>query len=290
MKRVLVITSGKDKTRISTFTRNYINNKKIPCDLKYFKDVFYHVKDGEIELSIGSHKLTDYSYIYFRMTKKEIYKELAAIISDLAASNKIGFFDKVYQSLYLNTKLLQTYYFAKNGIGQPETIYAGALNDPKIRRIIKALDFPIIAKKSSAQRGESMFLLKTEKQFQRFSKRKDIVEYIYQRFIPNTYDWRLYVVDKEVILSEKRVRGEKEFRNNIALGATKLITDSPKKVNALAVKAAKAVNITFAGVDIIDSEGKLYVLEANRAPAFKAYGTKKNKIKGLPEYIISKLK
>ena len=44
-----------------------------------------------------------------------------------------------------------------------------------------------------------------------------------------------------------------------------------EKIIKLAKKAAKLTFTEFAGVDLIESKGKFYVIEVNRAPQFKGF-------------------
>jgi len=68
-----------------------------------------------------------------------------------------------------------------------------------------------------------------------------------------------------------RKKKEGEYRSNIAMGATGLKYELTKEISDLACAAARAVDIEIAGVDIMISEGALYVIEVNRAPQFQGF-------------------
>jgi len=70
----------------------------------------------------------------------------------------------------------------------------------------------------------------------------------------------------------------KEFRSNVALGAREEfypLADLPPKMEEIAVKAAKTLNIQIAGVDLLEEKvtKKVWLLEVNRGPGF-TYDTK----------------
>ena len=81
----------------------------------------------------------------------------------------------------------------------------------------------------------------------------------------------IIVGNNRVLSGEKRIRQNDEFRNNAYLGAKEVflkISEIPIQVQELALKATKALDANWAGLDIVtDKEtGKSYVLEVNRRP------------------------
>ena len=76
------------------------------------------------------------------------------------------------------------------------------------------------------------------------------------------------MVGGRVVASMKRQSLDDEFRSNLHKGAegTKIkLTDAEKKV---AVRAAKAMGLNIAGVDLMRSERGPLVLEVNASPGF----------------------
>jgi RimK family alpha-L-glutamate ligase len=94
--------------------------------------------------------------------------------------------------------------------------------------------------------------------------------YYLQEFIPNHgYDVRCLVVDGEVVGREKRFNPD-DFRYNVAAGGSaEAFGDG--SYDELSVKAAEAVGLNIAGIDILPSkDGTPYILEANCFPGYKA--------------------
>lgn len=80
--------------------------------------------------------------------------------------------------------------------------------------------------------------------------------------------YRLFVVNDEVV-GTMRLTAEKEgvAVTNTGSGGDPELCELPQELNNIAVKAAKAMNLTVSGVDmIIGEDSRPYVLEANDSP------------------------
>lgn len=96
--------------------------------------------------------------------------------------------------------------------------------------------------------------------------------YYLQRFVEcdgdGYSDKRVYVVNGKAVAAMRR-RGI-SWLNNVARGASCEKIELSSEVAELAVKAASALNMDYAGVDLIRTrEGELTVIEVNSVPAWK---------------------
>lgn len=81
------------------------------------------------------------------------------------------------------------------------------------------------------------------------------------------HDFRVFVVNNQAIASMRR--SGSGWLNNVAQGAN-CIGEQDNDIEALAIRAAKAVDIDYCGVDIMrDKQGQLWVLEVNSIPAWR---------------------
>jgi ribosomal protein S6--L-glutamate ligase len=96
--------------------------------------------------------------------------------------------------------------------------------------------------------------------------------FLVQEFIAeaNNSDFRLMVMDGKVIAAMRRTARAGEFRANMHLGATASAISASEELEALAVKAASAVGLRMAGVDIIEAKRGPLLLEINACPGFEA--------------------
>jgi RimK family alpha-L-glutamate ligase len=95
--------------------------------------------------------------------------------------------------------------------------------------------------------------------------------YYLQQFIQSAdmpHDYRVFVVAGKVVAAMKR-QGD-TWVNNVATGGRCCSTVLTEALTQLALNAAKAVEIDYCGVDIIQAlSGEYYVLEVNSIPAWR---------------------
>jgi RimK family alpha-L-glutamate ligase len=96
--------------------------------------------------------------------------------------------------------------------------------------------------------------------------------YYLQRFIStgddDAHDWRVFVINGRAVAAMRR--HGKSWISNVAQGARCHPAVLDAKLRELAEAAAGALDMNYAGVDILrDSSGNLYVIEINSIPAWK---------------------
>ncbi|MGZ0084355.1 ATP-grasp domain-containing protein [Caldibacillus thermoamylovorans] len=90
-----------------------------------------------------------------------------------------------------------------------------------------------------------------------------------QEYIPHPDgDIRNTVVGEEIVFSIRRIPNEKTWKANIALGADFTSYEPSDYVKDLSIKAAKVINISIAGLDILQSGDKYYIIEVNNVPGW----------------------
>jgi glutathione synthase/RimK-type ligase-like ATP-grasp enzyme len=86
---------------------------------------------------------------------------------------------------------------------------------------------------------------------------------------PTGIDLRVVVAAGRVVGAIERHAAPGEWRRNVSLGAERRRILPPSDAKALALRAAAAIDIDLAGVDIVrDSSGRCHVLEINGAVDF----------------------
>jgi len=96
--------------------------------------------------------------------------------------------------------------------------------------------------------------------------------YYLQRFVHcegNGFsDTRVFVVNGKVVAAMRRCG--KSWLNNVARGASCEPIDLTEELTDLAIKATTALQMDYAGVDIIkDDKGQYHIIEVNSIPAWK---------------------
>ncbi|MFB6070509.1 MAG: RimK/LysX family protein [Halanaeroarchaeum sp.] len=83
-------------------------------------------------------------------------------------------------------------------------------------------------------------------------------------------DLRIYVVDDEIVAAMNRFAPENDWRTNVALGGdVEGVTDIPDAAATMALDAAEALGLDYAGVDLVRGTDGWYLLEVNPTAGFK---------------------
>lgn len=85
---------------------------------------------------------------------------------------------------------------------------------------------------------------------------------------PTRRDVRVVVAGARAVAGAQRIAAEGEWRTNVTLGGRVTRADVPEEAEELALAAARAIGIDFAGVDLLPFDGSWIVLELNGAVDF----------------------
>ena len=130
------------------------------------------------------------------------------------------------------------------------------------RNICNHFKFPFIAKipRGSAM-GRGVHLIRNREDLISYC-RLSTVAYI-QEYIPSDRDIRVVIIGKEVVHAYWRIAPPGDFRSNVAVGASIGLDPVPQKALDFALVIAQKCQWDDVGIDIIDNNGRLFVLEAN---------------------------
>ncbi len=94
---------------------------------------------------------------------------------------------------------------------------------------------------------------------------------ILQEYIPESRgrDIRILIIGNKVIGGMRRYAPGNDFRSNIHQGGRGELIKLPALYSALAKRAAKALGLQIAGVDIIESKRGPLIVEVNASPGFE---------------------
>jgi len=172
-----------------------------------------------------------------------------------------------------SNKFLTSIFLELNNIPQPKTVVTESINEA-IVWIDKFED--AVLKPIFGCGGEGIIRVKKElpistklKILNEF-KEKYNTFYI-QKFIKplggEYRDIRAFVVDDEVVAAMYRIGGE-NWKNNVSQGGRVEECEITDEIEKLALKAKNAIGLFYAGVDLIESENGLKVLEVNATPSW----------------------
>lgn len=169
-------------------------------------------------------------------------------------------------------KLRSLQVLARAGVGLPKTVFTNYTKDTD--HVVKAVGgAPIIIKLLEGTQGLGVVLAETK------NAATSVIEafnglgarVIAQEFIKEAggADIRAFIVDGQIVGAMKRQGKEGEFRSNLHRGGTASIIELTDEEQNTALKAAKAMGLGVAGVDMLQSEHGPLVLEVNSSPGLE---------------------
>jgi ribosomal protein S6--L-glutamate ligase len=177
-------------------------------------------------------------------------------------------------------KLFSLQLLLNHGVDIPTTGFANSPLDTD--DLIKMVGGPpLIVKLLEGTQGKGVVLAETKKAAESvINAFKSLnVNILVQEFIKeaNGKDLRLFVIDGKVVATIQREALPGEFRANIHLGGTASVIKPTIEEKKIAIKAAKAMDLKVAGVDIIRSSKGPLLLEVNSSPGLEGIEGATNK-------------
>lgn len=169
-------------------------------------------------------------------------------------------------------KLRSIQIMSRENLGIPKTAFAR--NPKDIPHLIRTVGgAPLIIKVLEGTQGLGVVLAETQK------AAKSVIEafmgmntnILVQEFIKEAggADIRAFVVDGKVVGAMKRQGKEGEFRSNLHRGGSSQMIKLKRSEKTAAVKAAAAMGLSIAGVDMLQSERGPLILEVNSSPGLE---------------------
>ncbi len=179
--------------------------------------------------------------------------------------------DTAYSLELCRDKMRCMQYLMRQGVPFPTTGFAHSKEgyDKMIKTVGGA---PLIIKLNEGTEGIGVFLAKDEKvaknylqTFQQFDAKVMLQEFL------SDYagtDIRVVVIGGEVIGGIMRESQDGDFRANVALGAKGKVADLSQEEIDVSLKAAEAMGLSMAGVDLMRTKSGPSIIEVNSAQDF----------------------
>lgn len=151
----------------------------------------------------------------------------------------------------------------------PKTVFVSRSDD--LKQASKLVGgFPLIIKVPVGSFGNGVTIVESMRALKSMIL-WDKPMYIFQQFVKFSKgkDIRVFVVNGHVVGSMMRAAQKGEFRSNIELGGRSSTVEITEEEAAIALRAAQALDLNYAGVDIMRSKEGPMVLEVNSNPGFK---------------------
>ncbi|MEN9948529.1 MAG: hypothetical protein RL106_1352, partial [Bacteroidota bacterium] len=169
-------------------------------------------------------------------------------------------------------KLRSMQILSRAGLGLPKTIFTNYSKDVD-RTLQEVGGAPVVIKLLEGTQGLGVVLADNEKAavsvIEAFNGLKARV--IVQEFIKEAKgaDIRAFVVDGQVVGAMMRTAKEGEFRSNLHRGGTAQVIELTPEEEIMAIKAANAMKLGIAGVDMLRSDRGPLIIEVNSSPGLE---------------------
>lgn len=169
-------------------------------------------------------------------------------------------------------KLRSLQLLSRAGVGLPVTAFAHSTKD--VAGVIKTVGgSPLVVKLLEGTQGIGVVLCETKKAAESVIEafRGLDVNILVQEFVEEAegQDIRCFVVGRRVIAAMKRQAADEEFRSNLHRGGIAEKVKITPEERSTAVRAAREMGLSVAGVDIIRSSHGPVVIEVNSSPGLK---------------------
>ncbi len=170
-------------------------------------------------------------------------------------------------------KLRSQQILTKAGVDTPKTLVSRNTTD--IDDLLANIGLPVIIKLASGTHGNGVVLAETAKAAKSalqafYLYNEDGTNILLQEYIKESAgtDIRAFVVGSRVVASMQRQSLDDDFRSNLHKGGAGTIIKLTPEENRVAIRAAKAMGLHIAGVDLMRSSRGPLVLEVNASPGF----------------------
>lgn len=265
MKGWLVVNSFVNHSKFTNLYEMLLKaftSRGVELELKHAKDIGYGV--GDVDFSSGK---PDFCMFW----DKDIY------LAKKLESKGIRLFNSGDSIEFCDNKIITYQILEQADIRIPKTYIApktfeglGYYDLTFVKDIAEKLGYPLVIKEARGSFGKQVYLAHNFEEAESIIKSFGYKEFLLQEFIQSSCgrDIRINVVGHKVIVSMLRENPD-DFRSNISNGGSgKPFSPKPEYI-ALAEEASRALNLDFAGVDVMfGPNDEPIICEVNSNPQF----------------------
>lgn len=225
---------------------------------------FTHISLNDLASSKLVKKILSYDVVYYRTGMRDTaLREIAQILRKA----NVPLVNAGHTSHPLHKKIHQAIIAGQYQIPQPKSLVLASGNYNTVK---EQLGVPFVAKPDLGSKGNKVNLIHSEAEFIAYINNKGKNDYLFQEYIQNTEEYRVYIIDRQGVATYKKQVGSDDFRANLHLGGTIQITEPHLSTSLLnfGTKVAEAFNADIAGIDILVKNGQYLFLELNWQPGW----------------------
>lgn len=154
----------------------------------------------------------------------------------------------------------------------PKTFEGVGYSEKFAEKAADILGFPLVLKEAFGSFGKQVYLIKNKAELAEKLAEVGFKDVLLQQFVSSSFgkDVRVNVVGGEVVACMLRYN-DGDFRSNISNGGKMRKTQIPREWENAAINACAALNLDFAGVDVMfGAQGEPIICEVNSNPHFRS--------------------
>lgn len=203
-----------------------------------------------------------------------IFLDKDVILARMLETAGLRLFNRAEAVRLCDDKMLTLVALSGTGLRFPATVSSPLMykenDDPDfLSRVEKELGYPVVVKKVYGSMGSGVYLAKDRKELAALFQKLRMYPHLYQKFIgKGGEDYRVIVIGGKAVAAMKR-KNEGDFRSNIERGGNGEAAELTKELQFVAERAATALGLDYAGVDILSDGQELYLCEVNSNAFFR---------------------
>jgi glutathione synthase/RimK-type ligase-like ATP-grasp enzyme len=206
---------------------------------------------------------------------------ISFVASKMAEYSGIPVIDDPQSIQICSDKVNMYLHLMRDHVSIPQTVFLNKndITHEHIAQLFTDYGSPLVLKEPSTSFSLRVEKVNTEEEFmkvaKRFIKLSDWI--VAQQYVESRYDWRIGVLNGEFLYACKYIIPSETFKIQATVNGHLVycaVSSVPKEavppgIIQLAIDAGKAIGTGLYGVDIKESDGRLYVIEVNDNPSLE---------------------
>jgi RimK family alpha-L-glutamate ligase len=256
---------GPKDSKESLMIKSLAEEREYTCKRVYMPDIYFEVEGSIFKALHRKLDLMDFDVFIFRSVNKTMGEALV-LAEYLHKNGKIIIDESLATERQL--PLIQNYKLAQKNILQLDLYQTNSLKSG--RDVLMEINHPILIKTNAGDDNSIMISEDWTDSYDhvRTDKQKS---FLFQQYVKtNTYA-RVFVIGGKVIGGISKEIMEEEPKMNHSRWAKNRKLEVSHEVATIASSACEALGYEIASVDILEHDGKHYVLGVHRSPRFTIF-------------------
>lgn len=247
-----------------------------------WQDIRVTTDDGRgLRIATRDHDFASFDIIIPRSSKgassvtspiTNSHRHIFNLLPSFCAHRDIFLLNGIYfSSNRLRGKLAEQAFLAENGFPGIPTVTL--TRDVEAHEI--PFPYPVVVKTNFGSRGQGVHRAKSLEQVRELTRKYDALHEhcIAQTYLPTQSDFRILTLGTKTIGAIERIPRGNEWRTNLSLGGSAIAVndDRLQSLSNLTSRIASSLSIDYAGIDILEYMGRLFIIEINDLPQFEGF-------------------